>query len=42
MPTEVVDRTVLPIPDSPRSAPEVLDAKDPEAVFPPIEPEPTL
>jgi len=31
-------RTVLPIPDPPRSAPEVLDAKDPAARFPPIEP----
>src|SRR5262245_8600921 len=32
-----VDRRVLPIPDPPRSSPEVFDAKDPQAVFPPIE-----
>src|SRR5215831_3795816 len=33
-----VDRTSLPIPDPPRENPDVLDAKDPRAVFPPIEP----
>jgi arylsulfatase len=38
MPSEDVDRRVLPIPDPPTRAPDVLDAKDPEAVFPAIEP----
>ena len=38
MPDQEVDRTTLPIPDAPRESPEVLDAKDPRAVFPPIEP----
>ena len=33
-----IDRTVLPIHDPERRAPEVLDAKDPAAHFPPIEP----
>ena len=33
-----LDRTSLPIPDAERTAPDVLDAKDPAAVFPPIEP----
>jgi arylsulfatase A-like enzyme len=32
------DRSVLPMPDPEREAPTVLDAKDPEAKFPPIEP----
>ncbi|MGN6430206.1 MAG: arylsulfatase [Gaiellaceae bacterium] len=31
-------RTVLPIPDPPRPSCDVLDAKDPAAKFPPIEP----
>jgi arylsulfatase A-like enzyme len=30
-------RTVLPIPDGPRTGPITYDAKDPETVFPPIE-----
>jgi arylsulfatase len=38
MPTSDIDRTTLPIHDAPRSSPDVFDAKDPEAVFPPIEP----
>jgi arylsulfatase A-like enzyme len=38
MATDSVDRTVLPIPDPPAQSSDVLDAKDPEAVFPPIEP----
>jgi hypothetical protein len=38
MATEDVDRRVLPIPDPPSRAPDVFDAKDPNAVFPPIEP----
>jgi len=38
MATERVDRRVLPIPDPPRRGPDVFDARDPEAVFPPIEP----
>src|SRR5262245_51168601 len=33
-----IDRRVLPIPDPPSRSPDVLDAKDPEAVFPPIAP----
>jgi arylsulfatase len=33
-----VERLVLPIPDPPSRSPEVFDAKDPAAVFPPIEP----
>src|SRR5215813_827681 len=33
-----IDRTVLPIPDPQRRPPDVLDAKDPAARFPPIEP----
>ena len=32
------DRSTLPIPDAPRSSPDVLDAKDPAATFPPFEP----
>ena len=32
------DRSVLPMPDPEREAPTVLDAKDPAAKFPPIEP----
>jgi arylsulfatase len=32
------DRSVLPIPDPEPEAPTVLDAKDPAATFPPIEP----
>ena len=31
-------RSILPIPDPVVPAPDVLDAKDPEAKFPPIEP----
>src|SRR5262245_61639155 len=38
MPEAEIDRTVLPIPDPQRRPPEVLDAKDPAAHFPPIEP----
>jgi arylsulfatase A-like enzyme len=38
MTTDGVDRRVLPIPDPPSRRPDVFDAKDPEAVFPPIEP----
>jgi arylsulfatase len=38
MATDPVDRTVLPIPEEPSRPPDVLDAKDPRAVFPPIEP----
>ncbi len=30
-------RTVLPIPDAPRTGPITYDAKDPETKFPPIE-----
>jgi arylsulfatase len=33
-----IDRTVLPLPDPQRDPPEVLDAKDPAAQFPAIEP----
>src|SRR5262249_35786342 len=33
-----IDRTVLRIPDPQRRPPEVLDAKDPAAHYPPIEP----
>src|SRR5215831_4024972 len=33
-----IDRTVLPIPDPQQRPPDVLDAKDPAAKFPPIEP----
>jgi arylsulfatase len=36
--SEQVDRSVLPVPDSPYDGPAPVDAKDPEAVFPPIEP----
>ncbi len=32
------DRTQLPIADPPQDPPTILDAKDPEATFPPIEP----
>ena len=32
------DRSVLPIPDPEADAPTILDAKDPAATFPPIEP----
>ena len=35
---DVSARGVLPIPDPEQEAPTVLDAKDPEAKFPPIEP----
>jgi arylsulfatase len=35
--TEGVDRTRLPIPDAPSASLDVFDAKDPAAVFPPIE-----
>ena len=35
---DAIDRSVLPIPDPERKAPTVLDAKDPAANFPPIEP----
>ena len=35
---DAIDRSVLPIPDPERKAPTVLDAKDPAAKFPPIEP----
>jgi Sulfatase len=38
MPSVPIDRTALPIPDQPRGGPDVFDAKDPEAVFAPIEP----
>jgi arylsulfatase len=38
MPEAKIDRTVLPLPDPPRSSPDVLDAKDPAARFPAIEP----
>src|SRR5262245_36861885 len=38
MATKDVDRQVLPIPDEPSRGPDVFDAKDPKAVFPPIEP----
>ena len=38
MATEGFDRRVLPMPDPPSRGPDVFDAKDPEAVFPPIEP----
>src|SRR5215471_3308914 len=38
MPSREIDRTTLPIHDAPRPVPEVFDAKDPKAVFPPIEP----
>ena len=33
-----VARSILPIPDVDRPGPTILDAKDPEATFPPIEP----
>jgi arylsulfatase A-like enzyme len=33
-----LDRSRLPVPDPPSPAPDVLDAKDPAAVFPAIEP----
>jgi arylsulfatase len=33
-----MDRTALPIPDPPHEPPTVLDARDPEATFAPIEP----
>ena len=33
-----IERRVLPIPDRPYDGPLPLDAKDPEAKFPPIEP----
>ncbi len=38
MATEGIDRRVLPIPDSVSQSPDVFDAKDPNAVFPQIEP----
>jgi len=37
MPDSRDARTVLPIPDAPRTGPITYDAKDPETVFPPIE-----
>jgi arylsulfatase A-like enzyme len=36
--TDSVRRDVLPIPDRPQAGPTMYDAKDPGAVFPPIEP----
>jgi arylsulfatase len=36
--SDQADRSVLPIPDQPHDGPTPLDAKDPEAKFPPIEP----
>jgi arylsulfatase A-like enzyme len=36
--SEDVSRSILPIPDPKREHPTVLDAKDPAATFPPIEP----
>jgi arylsulfatase len=38
MGAEPVDRGLLPIPDQAGRSPDVFDAKDPEAAFPPIEP----
>ena len=38
MPTPEPQREVLPIPDQPYQGTPPLDAKDPEAAFPPIEP----
>jgi len=32
------ERSILPIPDVDRPGPTILDAKDPEATFPPIKP----
>jgi arylsulfatase len=38
MSDQQIDRRRLPIPDRPYDGPVPFDAKDPEAVFPPIEP----
>jgi len=37
MPDSRDARTVLPIPDAPRTGPITYDAKDPASTFPPIE-----
>ena len=37
MPDSRDARTLLPIPDAPRTGPITYDAKDPESTFPPIE-----
>ncbi len=37
-PGDTRDRTTLPIPDPEQAPPTILDAKDPAATFPPIEP----